>query len=85
MRQWTLNGPDELLLTRKQVLALLGIGTKTLDRLIEAGYFPRGVNISGGSRGVRWSGLDIACYLYLRSRLKVGPLDDDEKDDETDD
>ncbi len=85
VQTWTLNGPAKSLLTRKEVLAELGIGTRALDRLIIAGLFPRGVNISGGKRGVRWSGLDVACYLYLRGRLKAGPLEADELDEDEDD
>lgn len=82
VQSWSVNGPDSHLLTRAQVLAYLGIGSRALDRLITSGVFPRGISIAGGKRGVRWSGLDVACYVHLRSRLKAGPLEPDEIDED---
>jgi len=79
---WTLNGPPGHSLTKEQVAALLGVRVKQLDRLIARGEFPRGIN-AGGKR-LLWSGLDVAAYLYLRSRCRAGPADPepDEEDDE---
>lgn len=82
MQNWTVPGPDAHLLSRKEVLSYLKIGTRALNRLIEAGVFPRGINVAGGKKGAFWSGLDLACYLHLRSRLRAGPIESDENDEE---
>ena len=79
VRAWTLNGPDAELLTKEQVTALLGCTVRHLERLIARGEFPRGALI--GKR-LLWTGLDVAAWLYLRSRCRAGPADPDPADDE---
>lgn len=69
-------------MTRKEVLAYLKIGSRALDRLIESGVFPRGMSVAGSKKGAHWTGLDVACYIHLRGRLRAGPLEGDEKDDD---
>jgi hypothetical protein len=74
VRQWVLNGPDQEWFTRAQVIAVLGVSERTLRRLIADGLFPR--PIRAAPRGDEmWSGLDIACYLYLRGRCHAGPME----------
>lgn len=82
MRAWSVDGPDEQLLTRAQVQKHLGIGKTALQRLITEGRFPRGVNIGQTKRPrLRWFGLDVAAYLALCQRLRIGPLSPDEEAD----
>lgn len=79
--QWTLNGPDKEWFSRPEVLAYLGVSSKTLNRLIKEGLFPRPVRTAPRS-DERWSGLDIAAYLYLQSRAHAGPVEEVEEKDE---
>ncbi len=67
MRNWTLNGPEQEWFNKAQAALYLEISERTLDRLIAKGYFPRGIR-STPNGPLRWTGLDIAVYLYLRSR-----------------
>ena len=83
MRQWTIDGPDDQLLTRSQVQRHLGIGKAALQRLITDGRFPRGVNVGQTKRPrLRWFALDVAAYLLLCQRLRIGPLDPHEEADD---
>lgn len=85
MAHWTLEGPDKCLLTKKEVCAYLGIGERSLDKLIEQGLFPRGVNVPKTKRPIlRWYAIDVACYLHLCERLRPGPLEKFEKGSEDD-
>jgi predicted DNA-binding transcriptional regulator AlpA len=71
VRQWVFNGPEQDWFTKSETVAAIGVTDKTLDGLIKRGLFPRGVRATPRSRP-RWSGADIAAYLYLRSRCWVG-------------
>lgn len=53
-------------LTREDVLYALGIGSDTLERLIEMGYFPDAMFITERTKG--WTDKDVDAYLYLRGR-----------------
>lgn len=80
MASWTLNGPPGHNLAKEAVAALLGVSVKQLDRLVSRGEFPRGID--AGGRRLLWSGLDVAAYLYLRSRCHAGPADPDPQDED---
>ena len=67
--EWRLNGPDQEVFDKKQVARYLAIEERTLDRLIASGHFPEGIRL--GKRGpLRWTGLDIAAFLYLQGRCR---------------
>ena len=85
MRVWNITGPDQEWFNKTEVCAYLDISARTLDRLIEKGLFPRGYRMSSRGR-LRWSGLDLAVYVQMRSRCREGPAEKDAEetaDDET--
>lgn len=45
--------------------------------MIESGQFPPG--IPGGKEHV-WPALDVACWLYLQSRLSAGGPDEEDEE-----
>lgn len=55
--------PDQALITREEVRRRLGVGNRTLDRMIAAGHFPRGMG-----KPPRWYVADCDTYLWLRGR-----------------
>jgi predicted DNA-binding transcriptional regulator AlpA len=79
--EWRLSGPDAAVLTKREVVDFLKLrGPRTLDRLIEAGQFPRGRKV--GKRGLIWTGADVAAFLQLQGRLTAGPADVAEEDED---
>jgi predicted DNA-binding transcriptional regulator AlpA len=67
--QWNLPGPEQSWFTLDELVVYLGIGEKTIKRLISEGRFPQPYRITSRSQH-RWSGLDVAAYVYLCSRCK---------------
>lgn len=59
------------------VCLALGLNsTRSLDRLISQGRFPRGIRSGPGKRSpLHWTGADVAAYLYLAGRCREGPAD----------
>lgn len=82
--QWSLPGPEQHLLSKREVCQFLKIGSRALDGIISTGHFPRGVNVSRGKGRVtlRWYAVDVACYLHLCDRMREGPLEKHERGDE---
>lgn len=67
VREWSLPGPAGLRFTRREVAAWLDVSEDTIDRMIDAGSFPRGSKASPQSSPT-WTGLDLAAWLHLRDR-----------------
>jgi predicted DNA-binding transcriptional regulator AlpA len=76
--QWTLDGPDAAILTKREVAEFLKLSTRALDRLIEQGVFPRPRR---RGKQATWTGGDLAAYLALEGRYRAGPPDDEKGDD----
>lgn len=55
------------LLSEEQVAGMLGVGVRTLDKLIEDGRFPGKILVSDRNGG--WLVKDVKAYLYIRSRI----------------
>lgn len=67
MARWTLDGPEDDLLTAEQVCAYCHFERKRLYELVRLRRFPAPIDF-GGKRSM-WRGVDVACYVYLTSRL----------------
>jgi len=74
----SLEGPDALILSREDILALLRVSEKTLDRMIDRGRFPSGIKASPGGQPF-WTNVDIACWLHIAPRLNFEPDDEPQK------
>jgi hypothetical protein len=70
IRDWSVAGPSELVLTKQQVAAELHINEQALERLIRAGHFPRGTKLSPQAEPI-WAGVEVACWLRIRHLLGV--------------
>jgi predicted DNA-binding transcriptional regulator AlpA len=79
--QWSLNGPDKEWFSLDDLVAYFGMSRKTIRKLIAEGRFPRGIRPSPRTPE-RWSGLDVAAYLYLQGRAQVGPAEEPEDSEE---
>lgn len=64
--QWVLNGPADGVLRRDEVLKYLSMSEDRLVKLIAEGRFPAPIPMG---RHHVWTGLDVACWLYLQSRI----------------
>lgn len=64
MKQYTLDGPDQLLLSLDDVRRLLGVGEDKIRELIEQQRFPAPIQL-GPKSTQQWTGLTIACWLHL--------------------
>lgn len=67
-RDWSLSGPDSLIMDINEVALFFRTHEDTIRRWIAAGTFPNG-QVHGGK--LTWSGADIAAYLHLRGRYSV--------------
>lgn len=72
MGQWSLPGPDAPVLSKQDVLALLRISGKTLDRMVRENRFPPGIKPSPNAAPL-WTGADLAAWLHLSGRMQGGP------------
>lgn len=63
MRDWNLPGPGLHMLTAEQVADYIGVGVKKLREMVASGEFPRPLHRHGKSPV--WSGLAVACWVYL--------------------
>lgn len=75
-------GPEKEWVSESEVMHLLGdISSRTLDRWIAAGRFPRGIQFPGGKS--QWSWKDLT-WFFLGQEM-IGRLTTTEPDDESDD
>lgn len=72
VREWSLPGPDKPLLGRAEVARWIGVHPRTLDALVAHGEFPRPQLLG---KKPTWSALDVAAWMHLRGRFRVGPVD----------
>ena len=77
MAQWSINGPDQLLLNIEQVAHLLFVSESTLRARIRAGEFPH-PNQTG--RTPYWTAPVIAAYLLLEPLMYPGEMEEPEDD-----
>lgn len=54
---------DNLLLSRKEILAYLKISRSTLYRWVKSGYFPKPIQNQGLTTQVRWKFKDIEQWI----------------------
>lgn len=72
IENWSMPGPKGLLLDIHQVAKAIGIGEKTILRMVAGGEFPEG-KLTGGK--FTWSGSDIAAWMHLRGRFVVARVE----------
>jgi hypothetical protein len=82
VRTWNINGPDEDVFTRAEVVTYLRLPSEqALDRLIKAGKFPPGISTGGKRSPPIWTGLDIAAFLHLQGRAGLEGVEGDDDED----
>jgi len=64
-----ISGPDRDWLTLDQCAEWIGVSPDTLEREIDSGRFPPGVEVS--KKNKRWGWLDCVAYMHLLGRLKT--------------
>lgn len=67
---WSIPGPPKLLYAKKEVCAILNVSDATLDRMMDAGLFPRGGKSGPGGAPV-WTGAQIACYFHNLAAISI--------------
>lgn len=78
--QRSINGPERDWLSLDEIAAYTGIGSPTLQQMINSGNFPQGTKHS--ARIVKWSWLDVVAYMHLASKMELKFTNDKRIDDE---
>lgn len=78
MREWSLPGPDALVLDADDVMKFLGIKRTKFYEMLDRHEFPEPRKMGGQSY---WTGADIAAFLQLGGRLGGGTETTDEVED----